>query len=84
MQQFDVGCTQAKQEIADFVHSILKPAFSRKAISKDQYKEIARRATHKAVSNRPPSQPSELEEKEKSKLQSIVEQYIQMAVKGKL
>ena len=66
------------------MHSALKPAFSKKAISKDQYKEIARRATHKAVSNRPPSQPSELEEKEKSKLRGIVEQYIQLAVKGKL
>lgn len=66
------------------MHTTLKPFFSKKAITKDQYKEIARRATHKATSNRPPSQPSKLEDKEKNKIQSIVIQYIQMASKGKL
>ena len=75
---------QAKEEIAGFVHYTLKPSFSKRLISKEQYKEIARRATHKATNGRPPSQPSHLEEKEKSKIRSIVEQYIQMAANGKL
>ena len=75
---------QAKEEIAVMVHSALKPPFSRKVITKEQYKEIARRATHKAINGRPPSQPSHLEDKEKAKIQNIVEQYVQMAMKGKL